>query len=596
MVSFLTYLLNTFFVVFFVCSLFFLSINLVLFLQKKKFLIANNYNYLIFFFFLFAILSSILNLLFYFDFLSKFFLKFILLTIYLILFLSIFLNSQKNKLLREFLSYFFILKKKKYFLVFFSVFFILSALPLSDADSLVYFNIPIQIISFGKILSDISYLENRLISSAELILLLSFVTNADNFGSILNCICLFFLCASLAKDQKFDSIFFIISTPVIIYFVSSNKLQLFFVILYFVIFLFIKYSKKFNNFNIFVLSVLIIFFTSGKISNILIAFPITLYFFYRIYNQFFFNTFIFFIINFILIYFPILLKKIHIFGDPFSPFFEFLKKNPDQVVNQFAYNLRSSQGWLDVADFKLVIISILKIFFPLSISDLTSTLGLGALLIFFIKFYKTNKEIYVLSISNIILILLTGQILPRYFIESFFLLSLNFNYFRICILKKIFSCIFKINIFFFILLSIVYIIYSIYLLYPFNSKKNYLEKLAFTYSYANQVKKLQLKDNILSLDVARKTIYFERNFFASSSLILSKDEKKNLINFVKNYDIKFLISKNIDKNITDCLDLQLITSFSFVDQAQRNFLAPTKKSYTYVYKILRYKKECDFIK
>jgi len=595
-ISFLTYLLNTFFAVFFICSLFFLSINFVFFLEKKKFLITNNYSHLIFFFFFFAIISSILNILFYFDFLSKFFLKFIFLTIYLILFLSIFLNSQKNKIFREFLSYFFILKKKNYFLVFFSVFFILSVLPLSDADSLVYFNIPIQILSFGKILSDISYLENRLISSAELILLLSFFTNVDNFGSVLNYICLFFLCASLAKDQKFDSIFFIISTPLIIYFVSSNKLQLFFVILYFVIFLFIKYTKKFNNFNIFVLSVLIIFFTSGKISNILIASPITLYFFYRIYNQFFFKIFIFFIISFVLIYFPILLKKFHIFADPFSPFFEFLKKNPDQVVNQFAYNLRSSQGWLDAADFKFVIISILKIFFPLSISDLTNTLGFGALLIFFIKFYKTNKEIYVLSISNIILILLTGQILPRYFIESFFLLSLNFNYFRLSILKKIFSCIFKINIFFLIFLSIGYIIYSLYLLYPYNSKKNYLEKIAFTYSYANQVKELQLKNNILSLDVARKTIYFERNFFASSSLILSKDKKKNLINFVKNYDIKFLISKNIDKNITDCLDLELITSFSFVDQSKRNFLAPTVKSYTYVYKILRYKNECNFIK
>ena len=333
---------------------------------------------------------------------------------------------------------------------------------------------------------------------------------------------------------------------------------------------------------------------SGKISNILIAFPITLFFFYRIYKQFFFRTFFFLFLNFILIYFPILLKKFQIYGDPFSPFFEFLKNNPDQVVNQFAYNLRSSQGWLGLTDFIIIIESTLKIFFPLSISDLTNTLGLGMLLIFFIKFYKLEKEIYILSISNITLILLTGQILPRYFIESFFLLSLNFNSLKYDNTKKIFVFIFKIKIILIVIFSTIYIFYCLYLLYPYTSKKNYLDKLAFTYSYASQVKKLNLNENVLSLDVSRKTIFFEKNFFASSSLLLTNDRLKNLTNFIKIKNIKYLISRNIDIGVKNCLDLEIITKFNYIEQAKRNFLAPSIESYTYVYRILGYKSDCEF--
>ena len=131
-------------------------------------------------------------------------------------------------------------------------------------------------------------------------------------------------------------------------------------------------------------------------------------------------------------------------------------------------------------------------------------------------------------------------------------------------------------------------------MYPYNSKKNYLEKLAFTYSYANQVKKLQLKENILSLDISRKTIFFEKNFFSSNSLIFSRDRQKNLINFVKNYNIKYIISKNMD--IVSCLNLELVTSFNYIEQARRNFVSPPEVSNTYIYKILGYKYNCEFTK
>lgn len=591
----LNYLLNTFFVFFFIFSFFYLTINLVFFFEKKKILIKNNYNYLTIFFLLFAFLSAIFNILFFFDFLNKSIIKFILYFFYLILILSIFLNLENKKyIFDKFLIFLFILNKKKYFIILFTCFFILSTLPLSDADSLIYFNIPKQILSFGKILGDISYIESRLISSAEIILVLSFITNLDNFSSILNCTCLFFLCCSLAKDKKFDAIFFIISTPLILYFITSGKLQLFYTILYFVIFLFLKSIKKFNNFNIFILCALIIFFISGKVSNILIALPITFFLFYKIYKKFFFKTIFFFTLSFILIYSPILLKKFLIYGDPLSPFFEFYKENPNLVVSQFAYNLRSSQGWLGLEDLNSVIMVILKIFFPLSLSEITNTLGLGALLIFFINLYKPEKEIYILSLANITLVLLTGQILPRYFMESFFLLSLSFSSLKFGVVKKIFLYIFKIKVLLIMVFSIIFISYSLYLFYPFVSKEKYLEKFAFTYSYAKQIKKLQLKENVLSLDVERKSIFFETNFFGTRSLILKENKLKNLINFIKNENIKYLISKELDVDIVSCLDLELINSFNYVEQARRNFLVPSIESHTYVYKILHHKNECKF--
>ena len=123
---------------------------------------------------------------------------------------------------------------------------------------------------------------------------------------------------------------------------------------------------------------------------------------------------------------------------------------------------------------------------------------------------------------------------------------------------------------------------------------NYLEKLSFTYSYAFQVKKLNLNENVLSLDVSRKTIFFAKNFFTASSLLLTNDRLKNLTNFIKIQNIKYLISRNIDIDVKNCLDLELIAKFNYIEQAKRNFLAPSIESYTYVYKILGYKRDCEF--
>jgi len=72
------------------------------------------------------------------------------------------------------------------------------------------------------------------------------------------------------------------------------------------------------------------------------------------------------------------------------------------------------------------------------------------------------------------------------------------------------------------------------------------------------------------------------------------DRLKNLTNFIKIQNIKYLISKNIDIGIKNCLDLELITKFNYIEQAKRNFLAPFIESDTYVYKILGYKSDCEF--
>ena len=79
--------------------------------------------------------------------------------------------------------------------------------------------------------------------------------------------------------------------------------------------------------------------------------------------------------------------------------------------------MRESQGWL--SNYKNYLIYI-KPFIPLTIGDLTNNLGLIFLLLFFN--YKLQKELNFIPVIIIIIILFTGQILSRYYLEAFLLL------------------------------------------------------------------------------------------------------------------------------------------------------------------------------
>ena len=99
---------------------------------------------------------------------------------------------------------------------------------MSDADSIAVFqNIPATIYTEGlekfNLAKDIEF---TVFSNTETLLLLSSIIKSDSFGAQLNLISLFFLIFLTYENNK-NFLLLIFSSPLIIYFVSAQKLQLF---------------------------------------------------------------------------------------------------------------------------------------------------------------------------------------------------------------------------------------------------------------------------------------------------------------------------------------------------------------------------------
>jgi hypothetical protein len=112
------------------------------------------------------------------------------------------------------------------------LFFLISILPVSDADSVsshLYFPITILeknnfSLNLPKEIELLSYL------NSEIILFFSPILKSDNFGSQLNFFSL--LISIILLKKKRQPIFLWLTCPLMIFFISTQKLQLFFAIIY----------------------------------------------------------------------------------------------------------------------------------------------------------------------------------------------------------------------------------------------------------------------------------------------------------------------------------------------------------------------------
>ena len=191
----------------------------------KKLFYFNEFQPIIIFYLIFCLYTFILNLtvLINYKLISEIFIIIILLQI-----LFIILNVRDSKF-----DFGLNLKLDKIFvlLIFFSLF-LISILPISDADSIAYISsFPAKIFYEG--LNEINLNQNLdvlLLSNTEILLLISSILKSDNFGSQLNFITLFFFLIINFKNHKNFSLI-VFSSPLIIYLISAQKLQLFFGIL-----------------------------------------------------------------------------------------------------------------------------------------------------------------------------------------------------------------------------------------------------------------------------------------------------------------------------------------------------------------------------
>jgi hypothetical protein len=378
-----------------------------------------------------------------------------------------------------------------------------------------------------------------------------------------------------------------LATPLIIYFVSAQKLQLFFGILYFSLFLSFNKDKKshIKNTRIYLYSFLTVFYATGKINNLLFAFPIFIYFLLNLKNNKKIIFTLFCVLNFFLLYFPILLKKYLIFNDPFSPFLEFIKENPNDDIRNLTYIIRSSFGWLDSNN---ILINIFSIFIPTNITNLSSSLGLGAIILLFPFLLKINKQTFSLIIINIFFIIAAGQLIPRYYFESYLLLSDSMNSFRRLIYKKLFVAVLYVQSGIILFFSLYFLVLSINLFRESNNNELYLSRFSYNYNLSKSINSLDIKENILDLMNPRMTYYFRSNYYPSMLFLPYKgyDKKEKIIKFIKKNSIDYIITDNSTNLIPECLDIMLHKKIEYLE-TRRNFLLTQNKELRTIYKIIK---------
>ena len=557
----------------FVLSLIFILINLLFIsvlstnLKNKRISLFGNLNFLIIFYLIFLIYSSIFTFFLIFN-IQK----------YLIFFFWILLIGKLIFIITSILKKKFIFPKIKnvnfsnksfiFILVILILFYLISILPISDADSIAYhLNSIVHIFeNNNEIINPQQFLEFSLLSNTEILLLFSVIFSSDNFGSQLNIISISIFILFFFKEKKLFSLI-LLSCPLIIFFVSTQKLQIFYGLLYLLLFYLVHDKKIKTNLEIVLFSILLFFYSSGKISYVLFFFP--LYFYFVIINikklKFIFYSSL---LSFLIIYLPLFYLKYLLFENPVSPFFSNIFLDNNEIFDSFVYSLRTTEGWLN-GNMKNYILP----FLPLDVFELSSSLGLCFLLL--LLDIRLQKDLHYIPLISIILVLSTGQILPRYFLEIFLVLSFFSNQNRKLVITTS-----MIQLFFVVILTFTFFYKSYFDLNVLKGTYDYKKNFSYSFNNNQKIDELNLDGNVLAFFDARPSIYAKKNIFSTryidvKNLMNKENEKENISNFIIINKIKFLINHNKNLYLLDCIKIKKIDEI-YLDRKVRNFLIQSK--------------------
>ena len=456
--------------------------------------------------------------------------------------------------------------------------FLISILPLSDADSIVYhLNFPFRLLTENFVFSDLDKnLEFSVFANNEVLLSISVLLKSDNFGSILN----FFILILFIYTQK-DSKFFtsiILSCPLLIFLISTQKLQMSFSILFLILFICIYEKKLKSNLEIFITCLLLMFYASIKTSYILISLPLFIYFLYH-YKFKAIKILFYSFIGFLLFFIPLFLIKYNAYGNIVAPFFDNFLGSNNESFRAFQYSLRTAEGWLtNYTSYK----TFLKIFIPTSFSELSATYGLLFLILFFD--YRLLKRLHFFPIIIFFMILVTGQISPRYYLEAFLILAYYLSS-RNLITKVITYS--QLSVVFIFSISFVFVAYDGFL--KKNFKQKYQNTFAFSYYNSEQIKQIDFnKKNVLSFADGRQSIFYEEYFYSPRyiSALASYDKNSKFEELLSNYIVDNNIDYIINTNLKDiyCFNIKK-DNYLNQKKAVRNFLVKNDLIQYTIYKV-----------
>ncbi len=548
---------------------FIFSIIVSAFFENNKIKFFYQYNLAIIFISIIIIYTFLFNIFILFQ-LQEYFNKLYIFLISIKLIIII-INIDKIRLFRKNLSIPKFNLSEKYVIFVLLVFLVISFLPISDADSIAnhqYFATYAFLNGLDNFNID-KYYEFSTFSNSEVILIFSPILKSDNFGTLLNIsIIIFFF--FLNRKNKNSLFLFLISCPLIIFFISTQKLQLFFAFLFLMLFIFIHTDKIKSKFEISIFIFLLFFYISGKLSYILIGGPLYIYFILKEIKNLKFILLIS-IICFVFTIFPILLIKYYYFGNPLAPFFDSTFNNGRLSMESYALSVRSSEGWLlNPSNYSIY----LKPFIPTSLGSMSNSLGIIFLL--FLFNFTLLKKLKFFPILIITIVVLTGQLLPRYYFEAFLILSYFYEIKR----YKIITLIAYFQSFGILILSLSFVFISYINENVLANKVNFMNRFSYSYFNALQYNKLKLDKNIYVVSQDRDSIFFEENIFSNRYLsnrnLINNNENKNLINFINENSIKYIVTNDL-VDFPKCLGLKKIDEI-YQKKSTRNFLLNNKNA------------------
>ena len=393
-------------------------------------------------------------------------------------------------------------------------------------------------------------------------------------------------------NSDFNYNLFLFSTPLLLWFVTSNKSQLFCSVLFLLSFvLLLDLIKKFNLIKMILVLLFCAYAVVNKLSFLIPSFFIFVIITYISIKEKKMSKFIvsgFFI--FVIILLPFMIKNIIFYYDPFPPIFENFKQNPDPSILGFKVSISTDNaGFPKLTGYEYILLPIYLVF-NLNFSLFTALLGVGFL--YFIFFYKFNYS----KIENKILIffvlfcfitfVLINNFQSRYYLEIYWIIGLlimiNFNEINKNI-RKLFTLIlsFEVLVVLFAAVIGIYTLTSgsltpnLYKKTMKNTAYNY-DEIQWLYEYAN-TNDLVLSENIRSNSLYKSPWLSRSRFFHGKPEFSIESVKENKIDFlIFNYPIKSTI---IQDYVDKCTVKKNNKIETFYVKTRNTFSDYRKKSY-----------------
>ena len=424
---------------------------------------------------------------------------------------------------------------------------------------------------------------------------LGLVIGSEQFGSILQFAGLISILGIL-KKYKAPYIFYIIlfSSPVIVFFVSSLKPQLFTIcssVFAFSLIFLSNFNKKsfLNNYETKkIILILTIIFSSItiKFSFILSSFLLTFVLIVKNFNlKKIIDILKIVIIVYFLIVFPSILWKYINFGGNFFELFY-------SPFSTERYGLTYFKNYLT----GLSESNVHWFVFPTSLGNFTHSLGLGTLMIYYLFWVNNNIEKYCLLIIILIFILVSyyfGQFTARFFLEPYMWVTIFLlQFYKSIKIQKIYEFFLRIQAIIFsgiVLYGIVTLTSGV-----INSKlrDKVLEQNAMGYKFFKWVN-FNLKNDNSPIIAFNRAISLSKNFAISRDHLyfvnLSKPEAKEYVDEIKKIKPKYIVySPRVTtyKKYVNCAT-ELYKFEEIADlKAVRNPINKTKEEFAiYIYEI-----------